>query len=278
VSLLVALLLAGCSGDATAPATRREFTLHGFLNVGEGITRGNPIRIGRVGPIDEFYDPANDAVDDALVLLWKEGAAAPETLRWADPGTYANHDLTIEPRTTYRLTAAIPGGPTLTATTTTPSAFVAHGGPPVLPDSVRHEILPAAYPVDVESDEPEQIFYCDVYCLEDWQDARYVNPFGGHDRPGDSEEYGGAQGEPRHISTFFRIRDVVRTPEGRYRIDFYNAMMAFYGRYDLNVLAIDGNTYNWLYRDHPEENGGVSGGIGVFGSVCRRRWTVKVVE
>ena len=37
---------------------------------------------------------------------------------------------------------------------------------------------------------------------------------------------------------------------------------------------------NWqnLYRDHPERNSGVNGGIGAFGSACRRRYDVMVVE
>mgnify|MGYP001571870253 CR=1 FL=1 len=130
----------------------------------------------------------------------------------------------------------------------------------------------------MECAEPEQIFVCDVFCLEDWRDARYINPFGPHDRPSDPDEYGGANGEPRHIFAFFRIRDVVRNEQGYYRIDFCNAMMVFFGRYDVNILSVDRNTYNWLYRDHPEENGGVSGGIGVFGSACRRNWNVQVAE
>jgi len=32
-------------------------------------------------------------------------------------------------------------------------------------------------------------------------------------------------------------------------------------------LAIDENYHNFLHKEHPELNGGVNGGIGVFGSV-----------
>jgi hypothetical protein len=276
--LVLSALLFGCAGDSTRPETRREITLHGFLYVGETIDAHNAIRIGRVGPIDEYYDESAAAVSDAIVLLAKEGATAAETLRLAAPGAYVNSRLVIEPRTTYVLSAMIPGGPTLTARTTTPSEFVVHRGPPNLPDSVRYEALAETYPVDVECADPEQVFVCDVYCLERWEDARYINPFGPHDRPNDYEEYGGSNGEPRHIFAYFRIKDVALNEQGEYRIDFYSAMMAFYGLYDVNVLSIDENTYNWLYRDHPEENGGVSGGIGVLGSACRRTWSLRVVE
>ena len=32
------------------------------------------------------------------------------------------------------------------------------------------------------------------------------------------------------------------------------------------------------YQEHPEESGGIVGGIGVFGSACRHRYLVKIVE
>jgi hypothetical protein len=277
-SFLVGSLLGGCAGDSTGPETRREVTLHGFLYVGEQVTAANAIRLGRVGAIDEAYDPAAAAIDGARVLLRKEGAAQAETLWRVEAGAYANERIRIEPRTTYHLTAELPDGPILTAATTTPSVFTAYGGPPVTPDSVRYETLSDRHPIDVECADSTQIFLCDVYCRSGWSEARYINPFGDHDRPNDEAEYGGANGEPRHIFAYFRIQDVGPSGDGNYRIDFYSAMMAFYGRYDVNILSVDENTYRWLYRDYPEENGGVEGGIGVFGSACRRAWSVQVVD
>ena len=35
----------------------------------------------------------------------------------------------------------------------------------------------------------EQVCYVDVYCLENWDDARYINEFLGHDRPDDEDEW-----------------------------------------------------------------------------------------
>ena len=140
---------------------------------------------------------------------------------------------------------------------------------------MRYEILQQQYPVLVTCDDREQVLLTDVYCLEDWHTARFIYPIGPKDNPHSFDEYGGDDKEPRHIHAFFRARDVVQL-DGRYLVDFYGAMMAFYGRYTVHISAIDANTYAYLYKDHPEENGGVVGGIGVFGSACRRTWSVQV--
>ncbi|MBD3334301.1 MAG: hypothetical protein GF355_02190 [Candidatus Eisenbacteria bacterium] len=54
-------------------------------------------------------------------------------------------------------------------------------------------------------------------------------------------------------------------------------MMVFYGRYEVQLPAIDDNAYNYLYREHPEESGGIVGGLDVFGSAYRERFQVEVV-
>jgi hypothetical protein len=43
-------------------------------------------------------------------------------------------------------------------------------------------------------------------------------------------------------------------------------------------MSIDENHYNYLWKEHPEESGGIVGGIGVFGSARRERYEVEVVE
>jgi hypothetical protein len=55
-------------------------------------------------------------------------------------------------------------------------------------------------------------------------------------------------------------------------------MMVFYGRQQVQLLSIDDNYYNFLYREHPEESGGIIGGIGVFGSAYRKDYRVEVQE
>jgi hypothetical protein len=275
--VLASLLHGGCGEGSSRPETRDQVAVFGYLYVGEPVHNANAIAVSRVRPIDQVYDFEEAAVRNAIVTLQREDdpPAPLQHLGGASPGHYANESITIEPGTTYRLRVEIPGDRVLTATTITPDSFTVAGGPPV--GEVRHEILQEEYPMLVTAPDAKQIFLVDVYCLEEWQDAFYVNPFGDHDQPDDFDEYGGASGEPRHITAYFRLRNLVREEEG-YRIDFYGAMMAFFGEYDVHVFSIDANYYNYLYRDYPEENGGIEGGIGVFASSCRRAWRVTVTR
>ncbi len=104
--------------------------------------------------------------------------------------------------------------------------------------------------------------------------------------PTDFTEYGGASGPPRHIFSYFRVKDIEHAdPDGSdgplptvYRITWYGDMMAFYGKQEVGIFAIDANYYNYLYRDHPELNGGITGGIGVFASACRKQYFVYAKE
>ncbi|MFN8179761.1 MAG: DUF4249 family protein [bacterium] len=269
-----ALALAGCGGDTVGPNTAQTFTVFGYLYVGETIDAANAIHVARVQPIATVYDPAAAAVSNAIVTLSRAGAPA-DTLDLVAPGAYADSAIVVVSQTTYRLRIEIPGESALTAATTTPVAVEITGGPPELPQTVRHDVLQDAFPVLVRCDDPDQILLTDVYCLEDWHDARYIASIGPRDKPESYDEYGGDNREPRHIFAFFRADDVVREGD-QSLINFYGAMMAFYGRYQVHISSIDANVYDFLYKDHPEENGGIVGGIGVFGSACRRSWNVEV--
>lgn len=268
--------LTGCGGDTTSPETRDEIAVFGYLYVGEPLAGDNTILVTRTRPVEEFYRSGEAAVRGALVILEQDGGPA-DTLREREAGHYGDSRLTIEAVTTYRLTVVVDGD-TIRASTTTPHPFEMVEEPLVEPDSMRYEEIPDRHPMVLECSEEEQIFYLDVYCKEEWQDARYVNAFGDHDRPDDYEEYGGASGEPRNISAYFRIKNVERVGDETFRITFYGAMMAFYGDYEVQILSIDDNYYNYLYREHPEESGGITGGIGVFGAACRERYDVVVTE
>jgi hypothetical protein len=276
-AVLLFVCVLGCAGDTTAPATREEIVVSGHLYIGETVSIDNSILITRTQPVDEFYDLEEAAVTDALVLLRKEGRDRADTLQMVSPGRYAAPHVAIEERTTYHLSVEIDGESSITATTTTPHAFEMTREPRQVPETMRHDEIPDIYPMLLTCPEEEQIFLLNVYCLEEWQDARYINPFGDHDQPEDFEEYGQTNDEPRHIFAYFRIKNVEREEE-RFRISFYSAMMVFYGLYDVQILSIDDNYYNYLYREHPEESGGIEGGIGVFGSAHRRQYTVEVIE
>jgi hypothetical protein len=269
--------LSGCEGDVTNPQLRDEIAVFGSLYVGEAVTDSNAVLVTRTQPVLDPYDPGQAVVTNALVTLRREGAMVPDTLEMVRPGYYADPEFTVDPLTTYHLTVSVPGEEIITATTTTPVYYYLYNGPRPLPATMRHSEIPDRYAFELVCSDERQIFMLDVYCLESWEDARYVNPFGDHDRPDDEQEYGYDNGEPRRISVYFHIEDVQR--DGNfYTIGFYSAMMVFWGHYEVSLLAIDDNYYNFLYREHPEESGGIVGGIGVFGSACRARYLVKIVE
>ena len=277
LALLSAVCLIGCGTDSTQPAAKDEVAVFGYLYVDETVGNSNAVYVTRTRPIDVVFDPVEATVVGATVLLRKEGGAAPDTLRMIAPGRYANPAVVIAPLTTYNLTIQIAGRPPITATTRTPNRITMLREPRVLPGVMHHASIPDSFPIVFSCPDPQQIFLGDIYCLEDWRDARYIHRFGNADGPNGYKDYGGDNDPPRHIFGWFRAKDLDR--EGAdYRLGWYGDMMAFYGTNAVGLLAIDDNYYNYLYRDHPELHGGLTGAIGVFGSACRKQYRVKVVQ
>lgn len=276
--LFLAGALAGCGdGDTTGPGTREEIVVFGYLYVGEAISEENALLLSRTRPVLDPFDPEEAAVTEAVVTIRKEGEEEADTLEMIRPGRYAEPELVIEALATYHLRVEIEGEDPITASTTTPWSFEITRQPRALPDSMPHAAIADSFPIYLRCDYEEQIFLVDAYCLEDWEDARYIDPFGAEEGPEDYQEYGGDNGEPRHIAPYFRVKGLEEEGD-EYRLGWYGDLMAFYGEYDIHVLSIDENVYSWLYRDHPELSGGVSGAIGLFGSACRAAWRVKVIE
>ena len=275
-ALVLPLLLSGCDGAPTKPKYVEQIAVSGYLYVGEAVSSSSPILLTRTRPVDETYAADEAAIQDAVVTLRADDTAVEDTLRMVAPGRYANPAVVIRARTTYHLKARI-GGATITASTTTPVAFDVLRAPRVMPDVMRHAAIADSFPILVSCPDPEQVFLVDVYCLEDWQNARSVISIGVGDAPSNYAEYGGDDGEPRHISAYFRLKDLGNGEAG-YRISFYGDMMSFYGEYRVGLFTIDQNYYNYLYRDHPELSGGIQGGIGVFGSACRRQYHLMTVQ
>lgn len=278
VALLLPILISACGDDSTKPDFQEEIALFGYLYVGEAVSDVNAIRLERTRPVDQYYDASQAAISNAIVTLRADSATVEDTLGMTTPGNYANPGVVIRESTTYHLKAVIDGR-TVTATTTTPLLFEAVREPRVITEGdMIQSTIADSFPIVIACPRPEQIFLVDIYCLEDWQTARQVHQFGGGDSTPDSyDEYGGDNGEPRHIQAYFRLREIEESDQG-YLVGFYGDMMWFFGRYTVGVFSLDENYYNYLYRDHPELNGGVTGGIGVLGSACRKQYLVKVVE
>jgi hypothetical protein len=275
-ALLLPMVLAACGTGSTRPKYVEEIVLFGYLYVGETVSGDGAVRLERTLPVDQYYDAGRAAISNAVVTLRADTAAAADTLHLVAPGVYADSGLVIRERTTYHLLATF-DGKTVTATTTTPLRFDTPREPRTISEGVMSQpAIADSFPIVVACPDREQICLVDVYCLEDWANAQFIHRLGGgQDTPSSYDEYGGDNGEPRHISAYFRLKDIEMSDQG-YLLGFYGDMMWFYGRYQVGVFSLDENYYNYLYRDHPERNGGVNGGIGVFGSAYRKEYSVKV--
>ncbi len=274
-ALLLLLAVAGCA-PPTRPTFDPEIAVFGHLHVGEPLAGASAVVVTATRPIDAAYDPDEAAVRDAIVTLQADGAAAPDTLRMLEPGRYGDSTLVIAPRTSYRLTVRT-GGRTLTAATLTPAPIAFLREPLPEPATMPQSALADSFPIVVDGPDPAQILWLDLYCLEDRANAYYVHPVAGHQVPKNETEYGTPNDPPRHVLALFRMEDLVRVPGG-FRAGFYGDLMAFYGRNQVALFAVDDNEYQFLHRDDPEHHGGIAGGIGVFGAVSGRTWIVKSVR
>jgi hypothetical protein len=277
-ALLLPIVLSACDSSSTRPEFDSQIVVFGYLYVGEGVAGLGGIHLGHTVPVDEYYDTWQAAISNALVTLRADGAAVADTLPRVGTGVYGDPALIIRAKTTYHLEIRVDGR-TVTATTTTPAAFETPREPRVITAGVmRQSAIADSFPIVIACPDPKQIFLVDVWCAEDWQNARFIHRIGGgQDTPQSYEEYGGSDGQPRHIAAYFRLKDLSHSDQG-YLVGFYGDMMWFYGQYKVGIFSIDENYYNYLYRDYPERSAGVNGGIGVFGSACRKQYSVKVVE
>ncbi|RMH73791.1 MAG: DUF4249 family protein [Gemmatimonadetes bacterium] len=293
------LLLWGCDADdgLQSDSYVEQIAIHGYLYVDQPISAANAIFISRTLPILEPYDIHETAIENALVTLQVDGSTQIDTLYHlyrdierlidTDPttyqtislgGFYANPNITIDALTTYHLRVETEDH-VLTATTTTPHPIEVVHAPKVRPEVMTYTEMMEAYPIWITCEEPSQLMLVDVFCREAWEDAAYIDPFI-NDNPdvNSFDEYGGVNGEPRHISAYFRLQGIIPDENGIYDVGFYRDMVVFYGTYDVNIMSIDENYYNYLYRDDPERNGGIHGGVGVFGSADRAYFDIEIVK
>ena len=280
VMSLIALSL-GCSKNPTKPDYQQEISVFGYLWGNRNLTMDHGILITYTQPITAYYDPATAAVRDAQVILKDMDSGASYELHDSDakPGYYFNPDVLIAPRTTYELTV-MAAERTVTARTTVP--YKLEQTTELKTDAVNpvnQKNLGYDKPIFLQCESADQIVYVDMFCNEPYDQAEYIYPFTDqYKNPQSQEEYdGGRNAEPRHISAFMKYSDMASADyDGKHVVFWYASMIVFFGSNTLQVLAIDDNYHNFLYKEHPELNGGVSGGIGVFGSVCGFKYDLLV--
>ncbi|MBN1895546.1 DUF4249 family protein [bacterium] len=282
-SLTLALLVTACSRNPSQPDFQKEISIFGYLHANRPLSEDRAFLITGTRPVTGYYDVEEAGIADAEVTVLEEtsGETWQLTCRPENPGRYYNDSLIARPGRIYRLTVQAEGR-TVTASTRVPPRLDITTE--LSPDSVntgRQKDLGQPKPLFLECENPEQIILVDLFCNETWEDAEYIRPFhGSHKKPEGPEEYeGGPNQEPRHLYAMAPFRDLAAPQfENRNTVYWYSAMLVFYGKHTLQVLAVDDNTQRYLTAEHPEYSGGIEGGIGVFGSVSGEDFTLNVIR
>ncbi len=281
--LLIATFL-NCGKNPNTPDYQKEVAVFGFLWGNKPMTADRAIMVAYTQPIDKTYDFSQAAIQDANVTITDINAGKIYLLKDSEkPGFYFNNSLVPQPKMEYVLNIEV-DGKIVTATTTLPPVLsIQTNLNPDRVDSMYHDDLSKNNPIFIDCENGEQILVVDLYCNESWENAEYINPFWGREKPEDAAEYAGDDGnsEPRHIIASAKFKDLLSfTPHpGKYVIDWYSSMIGFFGSYTMQVMAIDDNYYNFInINEYPELQSGVSGGIGVFGSACGETFQLYILK
>lgn len=280
--IMLVMVAVGCENNPTEPDYQKEVAVYGYLWGNESLNAEHAILISYTRPVDESYSMDDAMIENGIVTLKNESTGELFTLDDDpdSPGFYYNDSLIIQPKTTYTLTVEDDGN-IVTAVTTVPPELSMETD--LLTDEINYvyrDDLGTIKPVFLHGENKEQIIYVDMYCNETWENAEFIDNFGPQDKPEDREQYDqGRNEQPRHVVTFMRLKDLkTDVYPGEYVVFWYHSMMVFYGSNTMQILAIDENYHNFLYKEHPELNGGINGGIGVFGSVCGEDFDFMVMK
>jgi hypothetical protein len=282
ISAVSMFALPGCEKNPATPAYQKELTVFGYLHGNERLNSDHAIWIAYTKPITDYYQASEAALKNGDVTLTDPDGAvirlreAPERR-----GYYFNDSLLALPQKTYQLRIVADGKVVTAATTLPPMLETVTTLRTDTINVVKPENLSRERPIALQCENPDQVVLVDVTCNEPYSNAEYIKPFHESQKfPRNQEEYdGGANREPKHISAFGRYRDFASADyPGQIVIFWYSSMLVFYGSYTLQVAAIDDNTHRFLYREHPELEGGIRGGIGVFGSMCGKEFRLQVVK
>ncbi len=282
VPAMILMIICACSKNPTGPDYQKEICVYGFLWTDQPLSKEHALSITWTRPIAEYYDVKEAAIKNGRMTITENnsGRIYPLISDDARPGFYYNDSLLVQAQTTYTLTVQAEGHSS-TATTTTPSRITLEtelnrdAVNTVLPKNIGYE-----KPIYVKGAGPNQMILVDISCQEEYQAAEYITAFGPNKHPEDQEEYdGGRDRGPKRIQAYMTYNDLLSDEyPGQHVIYWYGSMFVFYGRHSMQVIAIDDNYHSYLYKENPTLNSGVTGGIGVFGSVSGELFKLQVVK
>ena len=293
LALVSILLLISCS-DNTAPRRYSELSYYlcGILEAGYFVDTDHPILFGKTRDISmmdseieienaeiNLYEISDDQIIQSVNLVWDESADG-----------YIDQDgqLLIIAGSKYRIEVSY-NNTQISGETTVPLEIAVFG------DSLVNEI-PAwnDYPEDdqwselkldeANTNHPIQIgtqnneefnLLTEFYCLEEYWEAEYTYPPEDNDFPQDAQEYmGDVHQYPRRNMGYYMYQ-----PENLI-VDFnsYQSSLLFYGKTEVSVYSIDSNYLKYLYKSDGYTQGGIIGGIGIFGSKSGEKLYTRVIK
>ncbi len=276
------IVVSGCDTNPTRPKSQRKVAVYGFLWGDEYVTKKHGIYISYTKPILEKYDINKAGIPNATVTLTDSSSGTTTQLKHNPdrPGFYYDDQFYIKPNTTYLLQINV-DGKVLTASTHVPPVLEMQTE--LRSDTVNvitRTNIGYKKPIWINTSRDDQIILVDMYCNESWENAEYIYPFGNQKHPRNREEYDqGQNGEPRYIHALVAYRDMFSSEFGNLPVIYwYHSMIVFYGSNTMQVLAIDENYHRYFYTEHPPLEGGIHGGVGLFGSVYGKVFELHVVK
>ena len=292
LALISIFLLIACS-DNTAPRRYSELSYYlcGILEAGYYVDTDHPILFGKtkdIGMIDSEI-----AIEDAAINLYEitdDQITQSVNLQWnASADGYIDQDgqLPINAGSTYRIEVNY-NNTQIYGETTVPSEISVYGdslvsGIPAWNDypaddqwsELKLEEANSIHPIQIGTRNNEEFnLLTEFYCLEEYWEAEYTYPPADNDFPEDAQEYmGDVRQYPRRNMGYYMYQ-----PDNL-MVDFnsYQSSLLFYGKTELSVYSIDNNYLKYLYKSDGYTQGGIIGGIGVFGSKSGKKLYTRVI-
>ncbi len=274
------MFLFSCRSTNNSIDYEKKIFLFAYLKGNQYLTRDQAIWLSYSQPLFEKYDAGQAAISKADIVLTDSTTTESWSLTEDSTrkGFYFNDQILIKPQHTYQIHITIENNIVTARTKVPPILEINTPLNKGITNHVKFDSIRSKYPLLLCCSKADQLIMIDLFCLEPFDQAEYINPFGDQKYPQNEEEYdGGVDGPPRHIRAIAPLN--VLTPTGdpnQYVIDWYSAMIAFYGNYRLSIYAIDENYNQYISAENPVYSGGVRGGLGVFASMTGQQYLLLV--
>lgn len=265
-----------------------EVVVSGLLIAGEPLP---PIRLAESGPIDEFYDPIEQSIDEATVSVHvlSESGSIESTVMYssAEEGFYTPVEVdTVRGGTSYRLEVSAPGYPNLiTGETVVPQDFEVVEPPPA---EVIYQAGPSPrFTVSGSANESRQSVY--VLKVEALDPGNFgLTPFAAslvEDRDVDPEDLITAS------SPLLNESNYTVNPDGSIQMSVVWLAFNFYGPQEVTITALDDALVAFMESqaiqvipttlspgEIPNVVSNIQNGTGIFGSVAQVTTSLTVLE